>query len=291
MNDSSKATGVVAAFDGSAESAAALRWAAKEAQLHKDLLTIVTIVPRDFYYIQDSELQNRVYRWQHAHASQTLKEAEKVVESNSGDAAAPRRHTGLMFGKPAPTLIDLSKDARLIVVGRRGLGKVDRAIAGSVSSSVVRHAHCPVAVVPAGSEPWSPLPVLVGIDDSSACATAIELAFEEASRRNVPLVAVHVWFDVGYPVPEFNWHAEKHYAHEILDKHLAPWLHRYPHVKLTRRAAEGQPGKWLAQHSPQAQLVVVGSHGRGGFAGMLLGSVSRVVIECSKSPVLVARSS
>lgn len=291
MSNSSKALGLVAAFDGSAESVAALGWAVKDAQLHRDLLTVVSVVPRDFYYIQNPELQNRVYEWQHAHASQALKDAEQVVESSAVGDAAPKCHTDLMFGKPVPTLVDLSKDARLIVVGRRGLGKVDRAIAGSVSSSVVRHAHCPVAIVPADSKPWSPLPVLVGIDDSPSCATAIELAFDEASRRNVPLVAVHVWFDVGYPVPEFNWHAERQYAREILDKNLAPWIPRYPHVELTRRAAEGQPGKWLAEHSTQAQLVVVGSHGRGGFAGMLLGSVSRVVVERSKSPVLVARSS
>lgn len=110
------------------------------------------------------------------------------------------------------------------------------------------------------------------------------MAFDEASHREVALIAMHAWVDVLDAAPEFDWRVEREEAHEVLGERLAGWQERYPDVKVIRKVVKGNPGRWLVEHSGQAQLVVVGSHGRGGFAGMLLGSVSRRVVEAAQTP-------
>lgn len=291
MTETAHATGIIVAVDGSPESTAALRWAIEDALLHNDPVNVVTVAGRDFYGVRDPQVQEQLFKWQRHRAERILQEALSTVETSLAGRSLPQIDTELVYGKVVPTLVDLSKDSRMIVVGRRGLGIFDRALAGSVSTGLVHHSHCPVAVIEQDSVADYGLPVLLGVDDSAACADAIALAFDEASRRRVELVAVHTWFDVDYVVPEFDWHVEKQYAHEVLNTQLDGWPERFPDVKLTRKIGRGNPGHWLTEHSPHAQLVVVGSHGRGAFAGMLLGSVSRALVHRSKSPVIVVRSS
>ena len=87
----------------------------------------------------------------------------------------------------------------MIVVGCRGRGALARVLLGSVSTGLVHHAHCPVAVIH-DEDPLMPhpaqAPVLVGIDGSPASELAAAIAFDEASRRGVELVALHAWSDV-----------------------------------------------------------------------------------------------
>ncbi len=116
----------------------------------------------------------------------------------------PSPSTGCGRSAPAPVapvvpaLVALSADADMVVVGCRGLGGVGRLLLGSVSSGLVHGAHCPVAVI-RDEDPLMPdpahAPVVVGIDGSPASELATEIAFEEATRRGVELVAVHVWSD------------------------------------------------------------------------------------------------
>jgi nucleotide-binding universal stress UspA family protein len=99
-------------------------------------------------------------------------------------------------GAPIPTLVDVSKDAAMIVVGCRGRGALTQRLLGSVSSGLVQHAHCPIAVIhdedPMMDHP-ALAPVLVGIDGSPASEIATAIAFDEASRRGVGLVVMHSW--------------------------------------------------------------------------------------------------
>ncbi|MBF9326995.1 universal stress protein [Mycobacteroides chelonae] len=288
MYEFTQKAGVVVAVDGSAESGAAVRWAAHEAVLRRDHLTIVSVVSRDYLYIRDPATQDRVYRWQRHHCEEVLQRAEAIAADAEGNAL-PDIRTDLIFGKPVPVIVDISKDSRVLVVGRRGLGTFDRLMAGSVSSDLARHAHCPVAVVQDEPGRNQDGPVIVGIDGSPISESAIALAFDEASHRGVPLVAMHAWVDVLDTAPEFDWRLEREQANELLGERLAGWQERYPDVKVIRKLVKANPGRWLIEHSRNAQLVVVGSHGRGGFAGMLLGSVSRNVLHASHSPVIVTR--
>ena len=191
-----------------------------------------------------------------------------------------------------PALVGASKDAHMIVVGSRGMGAFGRAVLGSVSGSVVQHARCPVAIIHAedAQSPVHTSPILLGIDGSPASEAATALAFDEASRRRVELVALHAWSDVGvFPVLGMHWQEYEDEGHEVLGERLAGWQEQYPDVVVRRRIVCDRPARWLIDDSQQAQLVVVGSHGRGGFPGMLLGSVSTAVAEAAKAPVIVVR--
>jgi nucleotide-binding universal stress UspA family protein len=189
-------------------------------------------------------------------------------------------------------LIDASRDAWMIVAGGQGLGALGRLLLGSVTAGLIHHAHCPVAVIHADEDavPPSDAPVLVGIDGSPASEAAIALAFDEADRRGVDVVALHAWSDVGIcPILGMDWRDSEAEGQEILAERLAGWHERYPDVCVKRVIVCDKPSRWLLEEAEQAQLVVVGSRGRGGFAGMLLGSVSSHVAQSATVPVIVAR--
>ena len=133
-------------------------------------------------------------------------------------------------------------------------------------------------------------PVLVGIDGSAASESAAAIAFNEASWRGVELVALHAWNDADMSmIPSMEWSALQARAEETLAERLAGFGERYPDVEIRRLVVWNQPARHLLEHADAAQLVVVGSHGRGGFAGMLLGSVGTAVVHAARTPVIVAR--
>ncbi|MFY1599608.1 universal stress protein, partial [Micromonospora sp. WMMD737] len=202
--------------------------------------------------------------------------------------------TEMLFGPIVPTLLDTSKSAGIVVVGCLGEGAVARAVLGSVSSGLVHHAHCPVAVIHGELQPSPQAPVLVGVDGSPASELATAIAFDEASRRGVDLVALHAWTDMGpLEFPRINWapiewRNIKDQEDEVLSERLSGWQAQYPDVTVHRVLVADRPGPRLLEHADRAQLVVVGSHGRGA-SRMLLGSVSSAIVNAAQIPVIVAR--
>ncbi|MFM9035268.1 MAG: universal stress protein, partial [Mycobacterium sp.] len=155
------------------------------------------------------------------------------------------------------------------------------------------HAHCPVAIIH-DEDPLMPhpslAPVVVGVDGSPASESALAVAFEEASLRGVDLVAVHAWSDSGvFEFPGADWSTLQALGEETLGERLAGWQERFPDVLVRRVVVADRPAHQLLEQAESAQLLVVGSHGRGGFAGMLLGSVSTAVVHGARMPVIVAR--
>ncbi len=199
----------------------------------------------------------------------------------------------LVYSSPALALIKMSDEADMVVVGTAGRGLLARGVLGSVSATVVRNAHCPVAVIHGDELPDRPdAPVLVGIDGSPASELATAVAFDEASRRGVDVMALHSWSDVAITeLPESDWTSLEEEAQRSLAENLAGWQERYPDVSVQRLVERDQPARQLAEKSEFAQLVVVGSHGRGGLGALLLGSVSNAVLHSVRIPVIVARPS
>ena len=239
-------------------------------------------------------IPGEIYRRRQEEARQVVADAIRVAEDSVQDGNAPEIDSELLCAAPIPTLIELSKGAYMMVVGCRGQGALQqRTLLGSVSTGLIHHAHCPVAVIhddsPILLEP-SQLPVVVGIDGSPASELAAAIAFDEASFRRVDLLAVHAWTDSDFSgVLSKEWSSLQSRAAEILAERLAGWQERYPDVIVHRRLVFDRPARHLLDESESAQLVVVGSHGRGGFDGMLLGSVSSAVVHAAHIPVIVAR--
>lgn len=284
--------GVVVGVDGSASALQAVRWAARDAALRQATLTVFHVrepahgplwseVPADFWLAEEQQRTAVLYA------------AVAAAESVPGDRRPPAIETAVWEGHPVRTLSEVSRRACMLVVGCRGTSVCDRVLLGSVSRGVLHHAHCPVAVVHTDSpvaQSDSHDPVVVGVDGSPASERAIAIAFDEASRRRVGLTAVHSWVDYDHSLAETeNWKRRLERGNIDLAECLAGWQERYPDVDVHRQLDWGPPTALLLAAAETAQLVVVGSHGRGGFAGMLLGSVSTSVAQAARVPVIVAR--
>jgi nucleotide-binding universal stress UspA family protein len=294
MSESVIHRGILVGVDGSAASAAAVAWATRDAAMRNLSLTLVhvvtPVVPTAAPW-PEIPVGNDFFRWQDEEAMRVLEAARRTVADSSHDAAPAMVHSVVLHGGAVGTLVDLSKDADMIVVGSRGQGAFSRALLGSVSTGLVHHAHCPVAVIH-DDAPAVPAdaPVLVGIDGSPASLSATEIAFDEASRRGVDLATLHAWRDVTMlELPGLDLKAMEAQAQVALAERLAGFQERYPDVTVRRVVVCDQPARVLVEHAKGAQLVVVGSHGRGGFAGMLLGSVSTAIVHAIRTPAIVAR--
>ncbi|OZG29583.1 Usp family protein [Williamsia sp. 1138] len=281
----------VVGVDGSSTALDAVRWAALDAALHhSDLLLISSTLPP-----VDAVLPGSYYQALREQADSALIEAEAMARRTV--SAELDISTIVVSRSPIPMLIELSATARMIVVGSRGIGVINRAILGSVSAALASHTRAPLTVVRGWSDDAQRRSVVVGTDGSAASTPALEIAFDEAAARGVGLTAVHAWSDADFAlvhatqgVAVFDWATRLGEAERVLEKTLGELRLKYPNVKVRRAVVRDRPVQALLDHAQAAQLVVVGSHGRGGFAGMLLGSTSRKVLHNAHNPVMIVPS-
>jgi nucleotide-binding universal stress UspA family protein len=282
---------VVVGVDGSEPSLAAADLAAEEAAVRKLPLEIVyglvlpvmarpAMVPPDLPPIA-AELDETPVR---EHAAQVLTDAAARVRAGHPDLPMVTR---LRDGFPAWVLTDASRQATLVVVGHRGVGGFTELLVGSVATQLANHAGCPVIVV--RGQATAGAPVVVGVDGSEGSRRAAEFALATAAYHQAPLVALYAWpldaawppalAQAGYPPPE---------APDPVTETLRGLTDQHPQVAVQREVREHVPAhEALVAASKQARLVVVGARGRGGFAGLLLGSVSQALIHHAHCPVAV----
>jgi nucleotide-binding universal stress UspA family protein len=277
---------VVVGVDDSAHSIGALRWAADEAARRNVCLRVVHAVTSD-----DPDL--------HAGGQRLVDEAAAMARTWQPALEV----TGFVYsGTPTAELCAESAHAELVVVGSRGRGGIAGLLLGSVSAQVAAHADSPVLVVHNGQS-WagpgatlvSSRPVMVGVDGSPDAELAAGAAFDEAASRGVDLVAVRAWQPPRPPwrsdirplildVDELET-AERY----LLAEAIKPWRSKYPQVTVHLRLMPGTPGAALVKASGDAQLAVVGSRGRDGFAGLRVGSASQQLLHHAHCTVLVVR--
>lgn len=282
--------GILVGVDGSPESHAALRFAAQEAALRRRPVTLMHVVAPIVVTWPIESVVTDFYQWQEDNAADVLRRSQETIES-IGDAEIDVQ-ISLRRDGVVTELADAARQADMLVLGSRGLGPVGGVALGSVSRTMLQHAECPVVIVKEGAVRGTDreLPVLLGIDGSPASEAATAFAFDEASRRGVDLIALHAWSDVAvFPILGMNWHERQDEGHEILGERLAGWQESYPDVHVSRRIVCDKAARWLIDEAKYAQLVVVGSRGRGGIPAMLLGSVSSAVAERATTPVAVVR--
>ncbi|MER5770256.1 universal stress protein [Streptomyces sp. NPDC001985] len=202
----------------------------------------------------------------------------------------------LVTGEALTVLEAQSRDASLVVVGSRGMGGFIGLLVGSTAVHLAAHGRCPVLVVRGDARGTGP--VVVAVDGSPEAGAAIGFAFAEAAARGAELVAVHAWNtwtergddDPGFPENLVDGIDRMRAAEErLLAEALAGWQDRYPEVTAHRRLVENRIRQALIEETEQAQLIVMGARGRGGFAGLLLGSVSQALLHHAHCPVAVVR--
>jgi nucleotide-binding universal stress UspA family protein len=200
----------------------------------------------------------------------------------------------LAVGPASARLVRASAVASLVVVGSRGHGGFAGLVIGSVSQHVARHAECPVVVVREPADRGSDR-VLVGVDNSEPAFAALGLAFDLAARAHTSVLAVGAWRQspmsgpgIATPTAHDNVERSRH-EQELLDAALATWRGKYPDVPVVSEAIPGHPARVLLDASAHAACVVVGSRGRGAFAGMLLGSTSQELLHHARCTVVIVR--
>jgi len=290
---SPKHYGIIVGVDGSPASDAAVRWAAHDAVMRGVPLTLMNVQDPATRTWSQAKVLEEVAGWQKSEGRGILANASKIVHDITGESSPITINGELQFSAPGPTLVGRSEDAELIVVGTDGRGALARGLLGSVSSGLVRHAGCPVAVIRDGElqlpHPTN-APVLVAVDGSSASELATEIAFDEASRRHVDLIALHAWSNKELvDVPGVDWPAVKAEEELLMSEALAGWQERYPDVTVSKQLVCDKPARAIVETSSSAQLVVLGSHGRNALTRTFLGSVSNAVVQAVRVPVIVAR--
>ena len=222
-------------------------------------------------------------------------QADRILRE--GMDRASRRNPGVqvtgdvLAGAAAPILVECSRSAEVTVVADRGLGGFTGLLVGSVAVTLAAYGASPVVVV--RGENLGAGPVVVGVDGSPANQPAIGYAFEAAALRRTPLLALHAWALPHPPTPRAQPPRAAHLSgpageeERLLSEALAGWAERYPDVEVRQLVEVGDARAELLDASKDAQLLVVGTRGRGGFAGLLLGSVSQAAIHHAHCPVAI----
>ncbi|MEU0878187.1 universal stress protein [Lentzea sp. NPDC005914] len=283
---------IVVGVDGSPSAIHAARWAAAEAARRGTRLVIVHAcepVPVHAPQVAVSTAEfGEAVRDQGRRWLATAEASAEVV------APQVEMSTELVTGGAAEQLIGRSAAAELVVLGSRGLGGFTGLLVGSIAVAVSTHAQCPVVVVrEAQVDRPEDAPIVVGVDGSAASDAALKFAFETAALRGAPVLVVRAWRDALVDATRLtvliaaSVEAIEAEERRLLTEQVATCAQAFPDVPVRQLLSRDGPAPALIGQSASAQLVVVGTRGRGGFRGLLLGSTSQSLIYHAECPVAV----
>ncbi|WP_247745347.1 universal stress protein [Streptomyces oryzae] len=294
---------VTAGVDGTPQSAAAARWAAREAVARNASLRLVHV------QVAESALDQMVVPDED---DATRQRAEQLVQAAAVELAA--RFPGLSLdtrttvGEPAWVLTELSRTSDVVVIGSRGLSSLGGFLVGSVALPTVAHVQCPVVLVrtdtdsPSRDEALATGPgdqadtsrrIVAGVDVRHPCDELFAFAFEAAQRRSVPLEIRHGWEPRPYygarPMPLAGLALEDLLDEraDALAKMMQPWCEKFPGVEVDARAVLEQPASLLLRAAENGSLLVVGRRHRPSRFGAHVGPVAHAVMHHSRAPVAV----
>ncbi|WP_163507206.1 universal stress protein [Fodinicola acaciae] len=276
---------IVVGIDGTMEARDAARWSAAEAMRRgAPVLLLHAMVPGDYAGTSHKKPEKLASDW--------LEQAAADVRAVWPGAPVSAR---LCDGPAEAELVHQSTHAALVVIGTRGFGRPLESLTDSPAITIARHVECPLVTVPHDRPAPPDGAVVVGVDGSSVSEQATGFAFEEAKLRHCPLVAVHTWSDVALEDDHAvarrvgSWQRIREEEKLLLADRLAGWQRKYPDVHVLRVVTQDRPVRSLLEHAAGAQLLVVGSRGRGGYEGMLLGSTSQALLYSCPCPLAVVR--
>lgn len=286
---------VVVGTDTSDAARVAVDWAARRAaEVRKPLLILMAVAPSpDETPAADEAPSPFMKRLVDAAQEAASTERARVLRDHPGLGV----ETAVVVDVPSRALARATHDAELVVVGARGYSApLKTAALGGTSDAVATHAHGPVAVIPEFSLDGTRHPdgpVVVGVDDSEESLAAIRWAAGEAARRGVPLLGVHAWRTwpwlteslVGWSTADYDMGVG---LTQMVDDLVTPYLAEGQAFE--KKVVVGHPAVVMVELSHQASMIVLGSRGRGGFVGLLLGSTSREVMRQAYCPVVVVRA-
>lgn len=297
-------TGIVVGVDGSDHGYCALIWAAREAQKRQRPLHLITAYSVPIFAASGLDggfatVDDEVIR---QGAEAVLQQAEAKLTDYDLDYDSRVEN-----GDASSVLLEASKTAELLVFGSRGRGGFVGRLLGSVSSALPGHSKCPTVTVPLNCAPRlgagdsvdtqaasivEPV-ITVGVDGSEQARYAVLVAAEQAIRNGFALRVVCA-------VPPYNgamaWlpaPLDRQGLFADIEVQLAAgqaWIQsHFPELKVSADVLDGPPIEVLIGASKVSELVVLGTRGHGGFAGMLLGSTTDGVLHHAKGPVMVVK--
>jgi nucleotide-binding universal stress UspA family protein len=217
---------------------------------------------------------------------------DAVVDRSGASGVAVS--TEVLYGHPAQKLVHTAGIDGLLVVGSRGLGAIRGTLVGSVGLSCAQYADGCVAVIRGRPPADHPGPVLVGVDGSTESLAALRFAAEAAAVSGSALHVLHAWVapywaTAMWSPPIHDIDESRAVAAATLRNSVSAALGDAPGPRVEQSVLEGPAGPALVEAAREADLLVVGSRGRGGWKALLLGSVSMHCITHAPGPVVVVR--
>jgi len=278
---------IVVGVDGSVGSRAAIGWAIDEATRRRAPLELVHSWRPMYRPTRDTAGDSEAELVARDHGAWLLAAAAGSVTASAPELAVT---TSLLRGRPSAVLLDAAAKAQLLVVGARGIGGYAGLSLGSVSLHAVSHSASSVVVVRSTREVG---PVIVGIDGSAESKIVLRAALDEARLRSSPLLVMCALFvhsrAEGVLDRKRAFAAAQANANYALEQLLSSISSEYRGLDISQTQPIGYPAEVLANASMNAQLLIVGSRGGGGFAGMKLGSIAHAVVHNAHCTVMVVR--